>query len=78
MSRSIAKRLVIIPSDLGGMTVSTELLIDYDIEEIVKSKAESQALILQMANLGKDIKPAMPGANVLTSIYTELEEDLDE
>lgn len=76
MSKSLGKEIVLVPTDLGGMTVTTEYLFEYDVEDIVRSRAESQARIIQMVNLGRDIKAKTYDKVVVPSIYTDITEEL--
>ena len=78
MSITIGKRIVVIPTDIGAMTVTTEAVIDYDIEDIVREKAESQAMVLKMANMGRENKVPVFDTNIIPSVFSTEREDLDE
>jgi hypothetical protein len=78
LSKLLGKSTVIVPTDLGAMSVVTEVVVDYDIEDIIQRKSESQALVIQMANAGRNMKPKAYSNDVLPSIYTTTLEDLED
>ena len=78
MSKSLGKTIVMVPSDLGGVAVTTEYVVDYDVEDIVRARAESQARIIQMVNSGRDMRASTYENNVLPTIYTDITEDLED
>jgi hypothetical protein len=78
MSKSLGKTIVMVPTDLGGSAVTTEYVVEYDVEDIVRSRAESQARIVQMVNVGRDTRAQTSESNVLPTIYTDITEDLED
>jgi hypothetical protein len=78
MSKPLGKQTNIVPTVLGPMAVSTEYVSEYDVEDIVRTKAESQARIIQMMNVARDIKSTANTTGVLPTIYTDITEDLEE
>ena len=78
MSKLLSKRVVIVPTDLGALAVTTEIITDFDIEDVIARKAESQALLVQMSNVGKDTRAQTFDSNVLPSKYINATEELDD
>ena len=78
MSKVLGKQTNIVPSVLGPVAVTTEYIIEYDIEDIVRTKAESQARIIQMINVGREIKPGSEDSDSISSVYTNITEDLED
>lgn len=76
MSKTIGKQVTLVPTALGGMTVEAKYVIEYDVEDVIASKAESQARLIQMANAGRDIRKKTLNSKVLPSKFTEVVEDL--
>lgn len=76
MSKEIGKQVTLVPTELGGMTVETKYVVEYDVEDVVRSKAESQARLIQMANVGRDIRKKTLNNKVLPSAFTTEVEDL--
>lgn len=78
MSKLIDKKVVVVNTELGAMTVATEVLYEFDIEDLIRSRAESQALLIQTINAAKNANFNSSSPDVLTTDYTSTEEDLDE
>ena len=76
MSLEIGQSVVLVPTTMGIASVKSTLLIDYDIEDLVRSRAISQARVLQMINLGKEINPNenMPTGIIPSSFVGNTEE----
>jgi hypothetical protein len=79
LSRVIAQRKYMIPTEMGNVTVKGQLVNEFDVEDLIKQKAISQALALALVNLGKNI---IPGAKlpsyVITSTFVGNTETLKE
>lgn len=78
MSTVIGDHVVVVPTTLGGMTVRTRYVTGLDVEDIVRAKAESQAILVQLINVGKDTIAKSPNAKILTSAFTEVTEELED
>lgn len=76
MSKVVGKQVTIVPTELGGMTVEAKYVVEYDVEDVVRAKAESQARLIQMANVGRDIRKKTLNSKVLPSAFTSVVEDL--
>lgn len=76
MSKPLGKQVIVVPTALGGMTVTTEYIFEYDVEDIVRMRAESQARIIQMVNIGREVKAKTYEDGTVPSIYTTITEDL--
>lgn len=59
------------------MKVTSQLLTDFDIEDVVHSQAISQCRLLQMMNIGREIdaNASLP-REVLPTIFRNNEEEL--
>ena len=77
MSKSLGKKVSIVPTDLGAISVTSEVIAGFDIEDIVKSKALSQALLVKMLMIGKDYKPQTITEDTITSVFSSSQEDLE-
>lgn len=55
MSLKIAKETYVVPSELGTFIVHDELVEEYDVEDIIRARAESQMKVLQMINKGNEL-----------------------
>lgn len=55
MSKEIASRTHIIATELGNMVVSEKLVIEHDVEDIVRDRALSLGRHMQMVNLSKEL-----------------------
>lgn len=76
MSKRLGQQVVIVPTALGGMTVTTDYVIEYDVEDIIRARAESQARIIQMVNVGRDVRIKGYDNKTIPSKYTDVTEDL--
>lgn len=77
MSTVLGDHVVIVPTTLGGMTVKTRYVTGMDVEDIVRAKAESQATLIQLINIGKDTLAKSPNSKIMTSAFTEVTEELE-
>lgn len=79
MSKIEASRFYLIPTALGNMGVKVDLVSDYDVEDVVKNRATSQARALQMLNVGKlvDVNAILPEGSI-PSAFRNNDEELPE
>lgn len=59
-STTISKKSYLISTDLGLVRNDITVVEGYDVEDIVRDKATSQARAIALLNLGKSINPNMP------------------
>lgn len=79
MSKVESSRFYLIPTALGNMGVKVELLSDFDVEDMVRNRAVSQARSVQMLNTGKLIdSSAILPQRVLPSAFRNNTEELPE
>ncbi|NDC22652.1 MAG: hypothetical protein EBZ49_00755 [Proteobacteria bacterium] len=72
MSKIEAQESYLIATALGNVVVRDKLVSDADVEDVVKSQAISQARLIQMVNVGKQIdKNAVLPAAVLPSVFRD-------
>ena len=77
MSKIIATKSYLIATAVGNIKVVGELLVEFDVEDIIRSQAESQAKLVQLVNIGKEINSsAILPKEVLPSIFRNNEEAL--
>lgn len=55
MSLKVDVKTYIVPSELGAFVIHDELIEEYDVEDIVRARAESQMKVLRMINLGNEL-----------------------
>lgn len=77
MSKTLGKTTTIVQTVLGPMSVVNEYILEYDIEDMVRTRAESQARIVQMINVGRDTTPS-GDEKLIPSIYTNITDDLED
>ena len=76
-STVISKESVIVSTDLGFVTVDQTVVTGYDVEDIVRDKALSQARAISMLMLGKTIDPTLPTTGrTVGSLWVNNEEEL--
>lgn len=76
MSKIIATKSYLIATAVGNIKVVGTLVTDFDVEDIVSGQAESQAKLVQLVNIGKDINNnATLPREVLPSIFRNNEEE---
>lgn len=75
MSKAVAKKTYLIATTLGNIALREELIQDYDVEDVVRGKAESQARLIQMINVGKELvgNPNFP-SEVLPTVFKDSED----
>ena len=77
MSTVKSEASYLVSMDIGLMRVSVQQVESYDVEDIVRDKAISQARAVQAINLGKQIDPTNPkGSRTLDSVWLNNEEEL--
>lgn len=71
-----AQKTYLIATAVGNMKVTSQLVTDYDIEDLVHSQAISQCRLVHLSNLGKEIdaNAALP-KEVLPSVFRNNEEE---
>jgi len=68
----------LVSTDLGIFHVNLEQVAGYDVEDIVRDRALSQARAVQLLYLGKVISPMMPTTpRSIPSIWLNNEQELD-
>lgn len=77
MSTVIGSRSVSVNTDLGLFNVKTDYLTDFDIEDIISARAESQARVIQMVNVGQELDPTNTETGIPTA-FSNIQEELDE
>lgn len=79
MSRVYAERNFIFNTELGPVTQKAQLLYEFDVEDIVRSRALSQAKAIQFVNIGNqaDLNARFPEGAVPTA-FTSSGENLAE
>lgn len=55
MSRIKSTEMSVIDSAIGQLGIVNEVVSEYDIDDLVQSMAESQALLLQFQNVGSTV-----------------------
>lgn len=75
MSKIEATQTYIIATALGNMAVKDEIISDFDVEDVVKNKATSQARLLQFLNIGAELdeNAQLPDGTVPTAFQSDEE-----
>lgn len=77
MSTELSSKSYLFSTDLGFMQAKLSTVVGYDMEDVVRDMAVSQARVVQFINLGKRIDQSKPqGARTLPSIYLNNTEEL--
>lgn len=77
MSKTTVTSVFIFHSDLGPIATEVATVSNYDVEDIIKRRAISQARAVQLLNLGKRASPNDPKApRTITSAYSSSQEEL--
>lgn len=77
MSKVLSSESFIFHTDIGTMLIRTSDVQRYDVEDIIRDKAVSQARAIQFLNLGKAADPNHPTvARTKSSIYYQNQEEL--
>ena len=79
MGKIVATKTYLIPTELGSFTVTNRLYTEFDVENVISNRAESQARVIQMINLGKELEgnPEFP-PEVLPSIFVDNNDELED
>ena len=79
MSKVLDTRTYLISTEIGTMAVKKTIVNDYDIEDLVRSRAISQARAVQFMNIGKQIDGnANLPTESLPAVFRSNEEELEE
>lgn len=79
MSKVVAERTYLIATQLGNMLVKNQLVVEYDVEDIIREQAISQARLIHMLNISKEIDSnAMLPKESLPTIFKNSEEELSD
>ena len=75
MSELIETKTYLIVTALGNIALRRHLVSDYSVEDMVRSRAISQARLVQMMNVGNNLdgNPTLP-AEALPTVFQESEE----
>ncbi len=74
----IAQKTYLIATAVGNMKVVGQLITDYDIDSLTHLQAISQAELVRMANIGREIDAnANLPQEVIPSIFKNTDEVLD-
>lgn len=77
VSKLKSEEQFIFSTDIGFMQVSMQTVTGYDVEDIVRDRAISQARAIQMLNLGKSVDPAKRlGSRTIATTWLNNEEEL--
>lgn len=77
MSSVVNSKSYLVSSDIGNVLVKIDTVQDFDVEDIIRDRAGSQARALAFVNLGKTINPNAPLATrTIKSIYLNNTEEL--
>lgn len=70
MSKVEAQKTYLIATAIGTVKIIGQLITGFDVEDIIHSQAISQARLVQLANIGRDISAnAILPTEVLPSIF---------
>jgi hypothetical protein len=78
MSKVLGDHIVLVPTQLGGMSIRTRYISGMDVEDIVRARAESQATLVQLINIGKDVQIGAPNSKVMSSAFVNISDTLEE
>lgn len=78
MSKILGEHVVLVPTVLGGMTVKTTYIVEMDIDDIVRSKAVSQATLISLLNTGRDFENKSQDSKAMNSSFANLSVPLKE
>jgi hypothetical protein len=77
MSQVTSSKAFIFHTDLGAVVVTLKQVKNYDVEDVIRDRALSQARCVQFLNQGRRFSPNHPrGARTLDSVYTNSGEEL--
>lgn len=79
MSRIVGGRRKLFHTDLGTVQVTTEVRVEFDVEDIIRTRGISQGRLVQLVNLGKTININSPTApRTISSVFLNNDEELPE
>ena len=79
MSLIETKGVYLVHTDLGPVIVESSIVKRFDMEDIIRNRAISQAQAVQFLSLGKQASPNdVTGARTLKSKYAQSDEELPE
>lgn len=79
MSDVVNRRSQVFHTELGQVNVVTEVVNNFDVDDVIRLRASAQAKKIQLINMGKAVNVNSPkGARTIDSIYTNNEEELPE
>jgi hypothetical protein len=68
--RVVQEKEYVFSTDLGFMKTSVQQVEGFDIEDLVRSRAESQAIAVSLSNIATTIDPdAIKGGRTIDSAY---------
>lgn len=77
MSITVSQRDYLISTDMGLMQVRMKTVRGYDMEDIIRDKAVSQARAIQLVSLGKRVDQSKPTApRTMATAFLNNEEEL--
>jgi len=77
MGKIIASESYLVSTDIGTISSTVSQIEDYDIEDMMKHKALSQARLVKWVVVGKTIDINSPtGPSTLKSVYFKNDEEL--
>jgi len=76
-SKVVDKQSFFISTDIGFLRTDVMTVTGYDVEDIVRDKAISQARYISFMNIGKNIDPTKPlSPRSLKSVWLNNDEEL--
>ena len=79
MSQNGASKSYLFHTDLGAAVLTVTTVNNYDVEDVIRDRAISQARSIQFLNQAKKSSPNdQRGARTLDSVYTASGEELPE
>ena len=79
MSTVVQSKSFLFNSDLGNVLAKVEQVDGFDVEDIIRDRAGSQARAVQFLNLGKKIDPNFQTApRTIPSVFLNNTEELEE
>jgi len=77
MSSVKSSKAYLFHSDLGAVILTLSDVVNFDVEDVIKSRAISQARVIQFLNQAKKSSPNdTKGARTMSSVYTSSGEEL--
>lgn len=57
MSRVVDQTSVVVPTMMGNMVMHYKLIVEYDVEDVIRAGALSIMTLAQMVNIGEQLLP---------------------